>query len=182
MNPTTPDLARAHISEMRRQACAFRTGCVQRFVRGTPAAASTTSSAPPTWDRPLSPGPTRRRSRPGCRSSRTASTHTACSATATHLPPVRSRRSHKEARDEPAQHHARPGPHPRHAEGGLPLPASEGRTPAPYEVSPNQLRVVVVLATATRNCFQEEGTTRRIGSWVRNSRRSSSGSAAKGET
>ena len=33
MNPTTPDLARAHISELRRQACEFRTGCVQRFVR-----------------------------------------------------------------------------------------------------------------------------------------------------
>lgn len=33
MNPTTSDLAQAHISELRRQACAFRTGCVQRFVR-----------------------------------------------------------------------------------------------------------------------------------------------------
>ena len=33
MNPTTRDLANAHISELRRQACSFRTGCVQRFVR-----------------------------------------------------------------------------------------------------------------------------------------------------
>ena len=33
MNPITRDLAQAHISEMRRQACSFRTGCIQRFVR-----------------------------------------------------------------------------------------------------------------------------------------------------
>ena len=33
MNPITRDLAQAHIGELRRQACSFRTGCVQRFVR-----------------------------------------------------------------------------------------------------------------------------------------------------
>lgn len=31
MNPITRDLAQAHISELRRQACSFQTGCVQRI-------------------------------------------------------------------------------------------------------------------------------------------------------
>ena len=30
MNPITRDLAQAHISELRRQACSFRTSCIQR--------------------------------------------------------------------------------------------------------------------------------------------------------
>ena len=29
MNPTTRDLAQAHISELRRQACSYQCGCVQ---------------------------------------------------------------------------------------------------------------------------------------------------------
>jgi hypothetical protein len=29
MNPITTDLAQAHISELRRQACSFRCGCVR---------------------------------------------------------------------------------------------------------------------------------------------------------
>jgi hypothetical protein len=29
MNPITTDLARAHISELRRQACSFQCGCAQ---------------------------------------------------------------------------------------------------------------------------------------------------------
>ena len=33
MNPITRDLAQAHISELRRQARTFRTGCVQRYLR-----------------------------------------------------------------------------------------------------------------------------------------------------
>jgi hypothetical protein len=30
MNPITRDLATAHISELRRQACSFQCGCIQR--------------------------------------------------------------------------------------------------------------------------------------------------------